>query len=112
MPGATPKAAGFLIGRPVQRLFSYPFSTPRSVSVGGAIVKNRSSSLSSDMPRKRKPMTDAQGDESAIERQPERLKINGNWKDAVKDALKKRRPPGGWPRTEDRSTREDQGLNE
>ncbi|MCA9281713.1 MAG: hypothetical protein KDA30_06710 [Phycisphaerales bacterium] len=28
---------------------------------------------------------------------PERLKIDGDWKDAVKESLKKKRPEGGWP---------------
>jgi hypothetical protein len=30
---------------------------------------------------------------------PEILKIEGvNWKDAIKKSLKKKRPPGGWPK--------------
>jgi hypothetical protein len=28
---------------------------------------------------------------------PEVLKLEGNWKDAIKESLKKRRPPEGWP---------------
>lgn len=28
----------------------------------------------------------------------ERLKIDGNWVDAVDTALKKKRPPEGWPK--------------
>jgi hypothetical protein len=30
--------------------------------------------------------------------EPERLKINGNWVDAVDTALKKKRPATGWPK--------------
>ena len=32
--------------------------------------------------------------------EPERFKIEGyaDWKDAVKDALRKPKPPGGWPK--------------
>jgi hypothetical protein len=30
--------------------------------------------------------------------EPERLKIEGNWIDAVDTALKKKRPPEGWPK--------------
>lgn len=29
---------------------------------------------------------------------PETLKIKGDWKDAVKKALAKKRPAGGWPK--------------
>ena len=29
--------------------------------------------------------------------EPDRLKIDGDWKDAVKKALNKPRPEGGWP---------------
>jgi hypothetical protein len=29
---------------------------------------------------------------------PEVLKLEGNWKDAIKKSLKLTRPPGGWPR--------------
>jgi len=29
---------------------------------------------------------------------PETLKIEGNWKDAVDKALKKKRPKAGWPK--------------
>jgi len=29
--------------------------------------------------------------------EPERLKIDGDWKDAVKKALNKPKPPAGWP---------------
>ena len=28
----------------------------------------------------------------------ETLKIEGNWKDAVKKSLTKKKPPGGWPK--------------
>jgi hypothetical protein len=30
--------------------------------------------------------------------EPERLKIEMDWADAVDMALKKKRPPGGWPK--------------
>jgi len=30
---------------------------------------------------------------------PEVLKLEGNWKDAIKESLRKQRPPGGWPKT-------------
>jgi len=30
---------------------------------------------------------------------PETLKIEGNWKDAVDKALKKKRPKAGWPKS-------------
>jgi hypothetical protein len=30
--------------------------------------------------------------------EPERLKIKGGWEKAVDKALKKRRPPDGWPK--------------
>ena len=30
--------------------------------------------------------------------EPERLKIDGNWKAAVRVAMQKRKPPGGWPK--------------
>lgn len=30
--------------------------------------------------------------------EPERLKIDGEWEEAVGDALKKPRPPEGWPK--------------
>ena len=29
---------------------------------------------------------------------PEILKLEGNWKDAIKESLRKQRPPGGWPK--------------
>jgi len=29
--------------------------------------------------------------------EPERLKVHGDWKAAVKKALRKPKPPGGWP---------------
>lgn len=29
-----------------------------------------------------------------------RLALDGDWKEAVVTALKKKRPPGGWPRPE------------
>lgn len=31
---------------------------------------------------------------------PEVLKIEGDWKEAVKKALKVKKPPGGWPKPE------------
>jgi hypothetical protein len=33
---------------------------------------------------------------------PEVLKIEGNWKDAVKRALSVKKPVGGWPKPEPR----------
>lgn len=30
--------------------------------------------------------------------QPEQVKVRGNWERAVKKALKKKRPPDGWPK--------------
>ncbi|MCA9309842.1 MAG: hypothetical protein KDA21_01470 [Phycisphaerales bacterium] len=32
---------------------------------------------------------------------PDRLRIDGDWEDAIADAMKKPKPPGGWPRGED-----------
>jgi hypothetical protein len=29
---------------------------------------------------------------------PEVLKINGNWQDAVKESVRKKRPANGWPK--------------
>jgi len=29
---------------------------------------------------------------------PEVLKIDCNWKDAIKKSLEKKKPPGGWPK--------------
>ncbi len=29
---------------------------------------------------------------------PERLKLEGDWQQAAKKALKKKRPKGGWPK--------------
>jgi hypothetical protein len=29
---------------------------------------------------------------------PDLLKIEGNWEDAVAKSLKKKKPPGGWPK--------------
>ena len=30
--------------------------------------------------------------------EPERLKIYGDWKEAVRIAMRKPKPPGGWPK--------------
>jgi hypothetical protein len=30
--------------------------------------------------------------------EPERLKIDGDWKEAVAAVLRKPKPPGGWPK--------------
>lgn len=38
--------------------------------------------------------------------QPDRLKLNGDWKDAAKKALKKERPPEGWPSPEEMQAKE------
>lgn len=32
--------------------------------------------------------------------EPDRVKIPGDWEKAVGDALKKKRPAGGWPKTQ------------
>lgn len=39
--------------------------------------------------------------------EPERVRIDGDWEDAVKRALKKPRPKGGWPKPEPEKGRED-----
>lgn len=33
---------------------------------------------------------------------PDRLKVDKDWEEAVADALKKKRPDGGWPEPKDR----------
>jgi hypothetical protein len=38
---------------------------------------------------------------------PELFKIEGDWKDAVKKALKVKKPPGGWPKPEPRTRTKD-----
>lgn len=43
------------------------------------------------MPKK-KPATPKPGPK------PEVLKLEGNWQDAVKKSLAKKKPPGGWPK--------------
>ena len=30
--------------------------------------------------------------------EPERLKIEGNWEDAIKQSLEKKKPSQGWPK--------------
>ena len=30
--------------------------------------------------------------------EPKRLKIEGNWQDAIKQSLQKKKPPEGWPK--------------
>jgi hypothetical protein len=40
----------------------------------------------------KKPLRTTKGPE------PERIKFNGNWVDAVDIALKAKRPPTGWPK--------------
>jgi hypothetical protein len=50
---------------------------------------------------KPKPPTD-EGKPRPRGPEPERLKIDGDWEDAVRDALKKKPPPGGWPKPESR----------
>ena len=44
-------------------------------------------------------MTDKK-DKPATGPAPEQLKIDGDWKDAVKGALQKKRPESGWPKPE------------
>lgn len=34
--------------------------------------------------------------------EPERVKADDGWKDAVKKALKKKKPPEGWPREDEK----------
>lgn len=53
--------------------------------------KSKPSENKQAVPKSDKPRTE-RGPE------PERLKIQGNWKDAVKTALQKPKPPGGWPK--------------
>ena len=48
----------------------------------------------------RKPEADAESERKRPGPEPERLKIEGDWEDAVAKALKKKRPPEGWPRTD------------
>lgn len=43
-----------------------------------------------DKPKKSKPGPD-----------PERLKIEGDWEEAAKKAMQKKRPPEGWPNPDD-----------
>ena len=37
---------------------------------------------------------------------PDRLKIDGNWEDAIGKALKKKRPENGWPEPEKKKKKE------
>ena len=43
---------------------------------------------------------DIDPDKSRTGSDPDRLKIEGDWKAAVGKAIKKRRPAGGWPKPE------------
>jgi len=36
----------------------------------------------------------------------ERVKIEGDWEDAIKVALHKPKPPGGWPKNEKKKNRQ------
>jgi hypothetical protein len=47
---------------------------------------------------KTKPETKSSPPRTAKGPEPERLKINGNWKAAVRMAMQKPKPLGGWPR--------------
>jgi len=38
--------------------------------------------------------------------QPEILKIEGNWKDAMRKLISKKRPEGGWPKPEEKKKAE------
>lgn len=38
--------------------------------------------------------------------EPDRVKIEGDWEEAVKRALGKKRPPEGWPRPPGKKKRE------
>jgi len=48
------------------------------------------------MPIKNKTDSNAKGSKPGPK--PETLKIKGNWQDAVRKSLKKRKPPEGWPK--------------
>ncbi len=37
---------------------------------------------------------------------PDRMKIDGDWKEAAKKALEKKRPPEGWPNPEEMQAKE------
>jgi len=39
--------------------------------------------------------------------EPERLKVEGEWEDAAKRAIEKKRPPGGWPKPKPKGEDED-----
>ena len=42
--------------------------------------------------------------------EPERVKIEGDWEEAVKRALGKKRPPEGWPRPPGKKKRAKKGA--
>lgn len=35
---------------------------------------------------------------------PYRLKVDGDWDDAMKSAVKKKKPPEGWPKPDEQGT--------
>jgi hypothetical protein len=47
------------------------------------------------MPKAKKP---EQPDAPKRGPEPDRLKIEGDWKEAVKESLKKKKPGTGWPK--------------
>ena len=49
------------------------------------------------MPTAKRRRDDATDDDRTSGPEPDRLKIDRPWADAVSDALKKRPPAGGWP---------------
>jgi hypothetical protein len=45
-----------------------------------------------------KPKRGSDKPRSAPGPKPDVLKLKGNWRDAVKKSLAKKKPPGGWPK--------------
>ncbi len=52
-------------------------------------------------------MPDEKPDKERPGPKPDRLKIEGEWEEAVKEALDKERPPEGWPEKEEMNEKED-----
>lgn len=53
------------------------------------------------------PTKQSDGGKSGPE--PDRLKIEGDWEEAIKRALAKKRPPQGWPRPPGKKKRAKEG---